>query len=119
MLVVVGDGQRLAGRIRHPAAAGGAGHRHRGVRRVHVVVGRGDGHRAGRGWSLPAAMVSRLLVLSVKAPVPLALVAATSTVTAALDLPDRLAVTVVDPAVLADRAVRTAPGSPSACRRRR
>ncbi len=45
--IVIGDGQRPVRRIRHPAAARGAGHRHRLVLGIHRVVHRGDRHRAG------------------------------------------------------------------------
>ena len=37
------------GRIRHTAAARDTGYRHRLVRRIHIVVVRGDRHRAGAG----------------------------------------------------------------------
>ena len=62
--VVVRDRQRLRGRIGDGPAVRGPRHRHRRVRRVHVIVRRRDRHRAGRLVD-PAAIVSRLLVESV------------------------------------------------------
>ena len=99
--LVVRDRQRLRGRIGDPAAARRPRHRHRRVRRVHVVVRRRDRHRAGRGRAAgrdgqPLVGRERVLPNSLLSRTPQKL-AATSTVTAALEAPDRVAVTVVEP----------------------